>query len=403
MAIDFWRNVGEYLSGQEGWIPGRDTKGKVQQQLSGKDVDWHPGISKTGGDRSPSGPTVFGVGNQAPAQAKSGGSFGGGGGGGNNAPVYQEQYYQQSAQAAPQTFTDRNGRVWNSQSEYQRNLDNVRRNVGVKQSGYISEAESARRGAKNAYDNDAQAVVNEIRSAQAGINTGRANNALNVRRSMASIASGIRQGLRSGQTELANMNAGDSSAARAMAMGFARSGNKQASQVNNEAQLKEGEFDSAQQELNRTETQKLGTLKRWRDNKVKDISAKLYQSLAELDAQAQGEGLDGGIDWAAHSRVVSQANAELNAVDAATRTELGKINPLNRGQVEAQAAKMDAAGAAVGNPFSFDETNVGFGQAGSEGGAPISPVPTAPGYRDEDGLIAAPNQFQQAEEEQLVV
>lgn len=50
--MDFWRNVGEYVTGKEGLIPGRDTKGKLQQQMSGGDANWLP-ISVQGGDRSP--------------------------------------------------------------------------------------------------------------------------------------------------------------------------------------------------------------------------------------------------------------------------------------------------------------------------------------------------------------
>lgn len=55
------RNTGEYLSGQEGWIPGRDTAGKIKQEMSGGDANWIPEVSVAGGDRSPK-QSVFGIG-----------------------------------------------------------------------------------------------------------------------------------------------------------------------------------------------------------------------------------------------------------------------------------------------------------------------------------------------------
>lgn len=80
--MDFWRNVGEYLSGKEGWIPGRDTAGKVKTTLGGGDADWVPSVSVQGGVRNPVGPTILGVGAQPTASGGGGGGGTGGGGGG---------------------------------------------------------------------------------------------------------------------------------------------------------------------------------------------------------------------------------------------------------------------------------------------------------------------------------
>lgn len=293
--------------------------------------------------------------------------------------------YTPQAQPQPQTYTDSMGRTWNSRGEFQRNQDNVRRNVGVKQKGYVSGAESDVRGARSTYNNDAQDFVTGLRQGQNTINSGRANNALNLRRSMAGIASGIRQGIRSGAVNLANMNAMDSSATDAMARAFARQGNSQAGAVNNEAQIAENQFATEQQNLGLQRQQGLGRLKSWRDNKVKDISSKLWQNLSEIDAAAQAEGLNGIVDMGARDRVVAQANAELNAVDAITQEELGKITGLDMGQVNQRAAEMDAAGALVENPFTYEGGTVQWGQSpNTPNGAPIGPIGTGPRYRDDE-------------------
>ena len=79
--MDFWRNVGEYLSGKEGWIPGRDTAGKVKTTLNGGDADWVPSVSAQGGARNPVGPTIGGIGAQMPSSSGGGRGDRGGGSG----------------------------------------------------------------------------------------------------------------------------------------------------------------------------------------------------------------------------------------------------------------------------------------------------------------------------------
>ena len=285
----------------------------------------------------------------------------------------------------PQTYTDSTGRVWANKGEFQRNQDKVRRNVGVKQTGYLDSARSNVRGAKSAYNNDAEDFVTGLRQGQNTINSNRVNNALNLRRSMAGIASGVRQGIRSGAVNLANMNAMDSGASSALAQAFARQGNSQAAGVNNEAQIAENQFATEQTNLGLQRQQGLGRLKSWRDNKVKDISSTLWQNLAEIDAMAQDEGLGGLVDMGARDRIVAEANQELNNIDAITQRELGKIQSLDMGQVNEQASGLDAAGALVNNPFAFEGGTVQWGQEPTPpAGAPIGPIGTKPVYRDDE-------------------
>lgn len=262
---------------------------------------------------------------------------------------------------------------------------NTRRNINVKQGGYEGDARSTAQGNRMTYNNNAQDFVTNIRTGQNTINSGRINNALNLRRSMASIASGIRDGIRSGAVNLSNMNAMDSGASEAMARAFAKQGNDQAGSVNNDAQLKENELATTQTNLGMQREQGLGRLKSWRDGKVNEISTGLYQKLAELDATAQGEGINGGVDMGIRDRIVSEASSALDQVDAMTQGELAKISGLDYGQVQAEASKMDAAGAVASNPFSVETGNVQFGQPGSTvPGAPIGPIGTTPRYRDEE-------------------
>lgn len=353
---------------------------KVSGGNIGYDADLHEGVSVQGGARNPVGPTIGGVGMQSPSSnsskvSKPTGTPTGGGGSGTGAPQVVQ----------PQAYTDSAGRTWNNYGDFQRNQDKVRRNVGVKQTGYLNSARSGVSGARSAYNNDAQDFVTGLRQGQNSINSNRVNNALNLRRSMAGIASGVRQGIRSGAVNLANMNAMDSGASAALAQAFARQGNSQAAGVNNEAQIAENQFATEQTNLGLQRQQGLGRLKSWRDNKVKDISNTLWQNLAEIDAMAQDEGLGGLVDMGARDRIVAEANQELNNIDAITQRELGKIQALDMGQVNEQASQLDAAGALVNNPFAFEGGTVQWGQEPTPpAGAPIGPIGTAPIYRDDE-------------------
>lgn len=269
--------------------------------------------------------------------------------------------------------------------------NNARRNAGVKQAGFESEGRTLANGSRQQYNNDAQDLVTGLRTGQNTINSGRVNNALNLRRSMAGIASGVRQGIRSGAVNLANINAMDSGATEAMSRAFARQGNSQAGQVNNEAQLKENELTSTQQNLDIQKNQGLGRLKGWRDNKVNEISSKLWQNLQELDASAQAEGVGGVVDMGIRDRVVTEASRALDEVDAVTQRELSSIGGLDAGTVQAQASQMDAAGALATNPFAVEASTVQFGQPEGNAlpGAPLGPFGSTPRTRDENGNLIA--------------
>lgn len=289
------------------------------------------------------------------------------------------------AAAADPSYTDGTGKTWASRAAYDANANNVRRDVGVKQGGFDSEGRSQAAGNRLAYNNDSQDFVTGQRTGQNSINSGRVNNALNLRRSMSAIASGVRQGMRSGAVNLANMNAMDSGASEAMARALARQGNQQAGTVNNEAQIAENTFTTDQQNLGLQREQGLGRLKNWRDTKVNEISSKLWQNLSELDAQAQGQGVGGAVDMGIRDRVVSDASRQLDEVDALTQAELAKITGLDYNGVQARAAEMEAAGAAVSNPFTYEGggLQVGNGNQSNQGGAPLGPLGTGPKRKDE--------------------
>jgi hypothetical protein len=355
---------------------------RLVDQVTGGDPDWIPGVSVSGGARSPEPGKVIG----ATARTNYLGGPAGTDVGVQNDPTGVNNVNRSPAQ---QTFTDPTGRTWGSRSEYQANANNVRRDVGVKQGGHESEGRSTAAGNRLAYNNDSQDFVTGQRTGQNTINSGRVNNALNLRRSMSAIASGVRQGMRSGAVNLANMNAMDSGAAEAMARALARQGNQQAGTVNNEAQIAENTFQTDQNNLGIQRQQGLGRLKSWRDTKVNEISTKLWQNLSELDAQAQGQGVGGAVDMGIRDRVVGDASRQLDEVDAVTQQELAKIGGLDYNGVQAQVSQMEQAGQEVANPFTYEGGGLQVGNGGTTntGGAVLGPLGTAPKHKDEQSQL----------------
>ena len=356
--------------------------GHLQNSLwtdaTGGDANWIPFVSKAGGDRSPAAGQTWGA---TATTNYLGGPVGTDVGVQNNPTVNNTP--------RPQTFTDPTGRTWGSRSEYQANANNVRRNIGVQQGGLESENRTAAAGNRHAYNIDAQDFVTGQRTGQNTINSGRVNNALNLRRSMSAIASGVRQGMRSGAVNLANMNAMDSGAAEAMARALARQGNQQAGTVNNEAQIAENTFQTDQNNLGLQREQGLGRLKSWRDGKVNEISSKLWQKLSELDADAQGQGVGGAVDMGMRDRVVGDASRQLDEVDAVTQQELAKIGGLDYNGVQQRVGEMEAAGAAVANPFTYEGGGLQVGNGGTTntGGAQLGPLGTGPRREDEQNQL----------------
>lgn len=382
MAENFFqwaaRNTGEYLSGQDGWVPGQGTKTKVAQTLQGKDADWIPGVSVQGGDRSPKGNAWIG----ATDPAKTKGAGGGGGGqvlSAQNTPVYSGNYVDPGVYSGGQWYPSQ-------AAADQAKRDKTIKNMKTTQSGYRDAAEQQGIDVRNKYQADVQKFLATIQNGQDDINSGRANNALNLRRSMSNIAAGIRQGIKSGGVQLANMNATDSGAADAMARAYATMGNQQAGDANNEAALKTAEFDVNQTKLNRDRDEGIAGFDRERDAEVSRIRGDLRNKLAALDAQGEAEGVTGIVDMGIVNAVVNEAVARLAAVDKMRGQRLGGVKALSANQVNQRAAEMDAAGMEGTSPFMAGSEGIDFGVAGeSPMGAATSQLPQY--ARDENGNI----------------
>ena len=251
----------------------------------------------------------------------------------------------------------------------------ARRNLIATQNGYRDSANQNVLDTANKYQNDTQKFLGTIEDGQTQINTGRTNNALNARRSMSNIAGGIRTGLKSGGVQLANMNATDSGAADAMARAYAEMGNQQVGDVNNEALLKENEFNGQQTVLNRNKEEGINSFDRERNANIERIKGDLRTKLALLDATGQAEGVDGAVDMSMIDAIVGEAINRLSAVDSQRGQRLGNAKTLSQDEINRQAAEMDALGQGGTSPFTAGTEGIGLVGQDSMAGANISQLP----------------------------
>lgn len=252
-------------------------------------------------------------------------------------------------------------------------VNNIIKQVQVGQAGIQQGGQTQIRDITNSYSQNNRNTVQNIKSGQTAINRTRENTALNLRRGMAGIVNSIRQGLRSGAVQLANMNASDSGASEALARAYSRLGNTQVGDIRNQAFLENRDTDLQQQQLDQTRSNALADFKTYRDTEVDRISSSLLNQLQVLDANAQAQGVNGKVNFGIRDTLINEAIAKLNQIDQQTSAALSGVRASTPQEIAAAAIQLDAAGAAGGNPFSYQVPTSGSVSPAysSVGGLPI--------------------------------
>ena len=362
------RNIGEYVSGHEGWIPGRDTAGKAATQFSGGDADWIPGVSVAGGDRNPTsgwiGPTAIAQRTTNNPQPHTG-------------PTGETTQQQAAARIAAQQAA--------AQQEAQRK-NQLR---GQYTSAFNNERDAkaqALREYGDQYSDANNAVVNKFRTGVEGINKQAAQNELNLRQSMANIIKNIQTGVRSGNVLLAGMNASDSGAVDALARAYARVGNNQSAEANSQAATVADELRQQMGQFVKERDDSLASLNTGRDTKLAGIRQDFASKIDSLFQGAEGEGLGGIVDKNVVNSVLNDALARLTSLNSQRDAQLAEIKQWGQPQIAEEAARLQALGQ-TGNAFAVADPTVQYGGANS----PISngELPIYVKGR-EDALVANP-------------
>lgn len=200
----------------------------------------------------------------------------------------------------------------------------------------------------------AENLFNTVKTGQKAINTSRENVELNRLSAVGDILGFVRNGLHSGATQLANMNAGESSAAGEIGKTYGNIGNSRMRAVGNDAFLKNRDINTQQDQLELQKNQGNTDFHRQRDDMVSTIGQQVRSQLASLDAQGQGVGLAGKVAIDAEKqKVIDAGMAKLNGVDSWLQSQLGTIAPQDDATTRTNAIALQQGGQGNVTPFDF--------------------------------------------------
>lgn len=202
----------------------------------------------------------------------------------------------------------------------------------------------------------AESLFNSIKQGQQGIDTSRENIELNRLNGVKDILGFVRSGLRQGGSRLANMNAGESSAAGEIARQFGLIGSDRMRTVGNSSFLQNREQDTAQSALDLKRGQGRTDLSRTRDDMVATIGQQVREQLANLDSQGAQLGATGQVDVEGEKqRVIDAGIGALNNIDSWLQGQLGGINPEDAAKIKTNAVALQQGGTSDITPFDFGQ------------------------------------------------
>jgi len=254
----------------------------------------------------------------------------------------------------------------------------LRNSVNLGQDNAVATGQSGVNSYADSYRLQNQGVVNSFRNATRNYDSSRENAALNLRRGISGVTQGVRQGLQGAMASLPD-SALDSGATPALGRSWNKYGQQQAGGVYNENALTLRGVDRDYEQAQFERDQALGNLGVDRNSKVEAISNQLYNDLRSLDISAQGQGLNGAVNYGLRDNLINNAIARLNALDQERGNELGGIRALGRDQVMANAVQLDAAGAQAYDPYSLPDIQ---GAVAVDSAAPVANIPFYTRRRD---------------------
>lgn len=236
----------------------------------------------------------------------------------------------------------------------------------------INSANAAIENTKGTMRNSVLDFIESQKTGQQGIDRSRSVNELNKMRAYGGIEDMIGTGVRSAGTILANKNASSSSATEAIAAAYAKMGQQQAGQANNQYALQNDEIALDQSALDAgraSSMRKFGTDK---ETFVNTLVSEAETKLSALNEALIGASLPDRIAIEQEKETIRKnALAQLSEFDTMLQQGTQGIAPASREQIVANAGAMDSAGQSVENPFSLStNTDIAY-----QNGAPITDLP----------------------------
>lgn len=193
--------------------------------------------------------------------------------------------------------------------------------------------------------------IEGLRTNQQGVDIQRANAVLGKNQSLKGIQNMVGQGIRSFGVNLANRNAGDSSAAMAGAQAYGRMGNQQAQDVNQQYGLTNANLDVTQQGIDTSRESGLRKFDTEKDQTINNLTNYAQQQFATLNSQAEGAGIMDRIAIEQEKEnIKNQLIQQLAELDA--RGQSASVNPMDQMAIQNKAAELGQLGQG-GTQFDF--------------------------------------------------
>lgn len=218
--------------------------------------------------------------------------------------------------------------------------------------------------------------LDQLRLGQAGIDNQAVNNELALRQGRQGVSGMVGRGIRSGGVLLANKNAGDSSAAQAIARAYGDVGRRQLSSIGNQYALQNRNISQAQDAFNVNRTGKVRDFKGSKTDLINGIVSDARSSLASIDAEMSGLSLPDKINAEQDKEKVRQDALEKLAYLDSKLGQADDILPTSLEQRRSAALGLSNAGEAATDAFSFtDQVPAQFQGAGLPSSLPLFSAP----------------------------
>lgn len=234
------------------------------------------------------------------------------------------------------------------------NFNNMRSGFNTQKQGILNSANTAAQQRGLEYKQSIDRWGLGAKQAQQGLDNRGINAEMAKSQGIKGVLGMVGRGIRSSGVMLANKNAGDSSAAGALANAYGDVGRRQASGVNNAYGLEMNQIGLDQQNL---EAGNALTLKEFEDNKqtvVNTIVSEAENALAALDAQIAGASLPDRIAIEQEKQNIrNNAMAQLTQYDSTLAEQRAKANPIDANARRTEAARLGSLGQASNMDFGY--------------------------------------------------
>lgn len=186
------------------------------------------------------------------------------------------------------------------------NYDNLINNFNTQKDNSINSVYAAGDAFGTQYGRNITDWLENLGMGQRKIDAKAANNDLAKLQGVQGVQGMVGRGIRSSQTMLGNKNAGDSSAAGAIANAYGQQGRRQLANIGNQYEQGNQEIKLDQEGFDITANQGMRGLLGSKEDKINELTNSAQQQLAALDAQIAGQSLPNRIAIEQEKNTVKQ-------------------------------------------------------------------------------------------------